>query len=1246
MSNRFLQYVEGDNQPSNAFARQFSTPVDLSEQETIGKSRADEATESFGFVDFGRDFGAGLANSIASTPQIIGGTLVEAGELAQGMEGKSTGEVIKMSFMKRVTDTLMEEESPGLIDAVQVIWGVEKDALLSLFSDGKAPTVIANSGYAMIEQNKAALKSMGLMPKGDEHFAFDVGQGFGQMAFTIGSTFVAKNPAVATAYMTSLINSQDYIEAREQGKDPEEAAGIAAASAYGQGLIEFMGGRVFLAASTGSTFLRRVLVRSTGQSVEEGAQGVVEETVKGATGVRTDTMEEKLARIGYQAMLGFIVGAPISTVLTRIEDAGRKEGLSKEQIDSIKDNLVANKDQVIDAATVLIDKEASGLSTNPQAQQQAQEAVKGILAKENAISDAEKSGTTQDPQIAAEVILRGDQPQQVKEAVREAMKAERQLTMDELQRIVEENTPPAMTVEASSAEAIKTNQQDVLETDNPGGSWLAGHRERADQQYLEGQKISGPVTAYTRTVEFPTEEAAKIPGSRGEKRQPGEAQYDALLEKVKKEGFKKDSPILIGINHKGEPYIIEGNTRVAVAKELGIDTIPAEVRYYAGGEMQSGSLTPEMLRKFIKQEPPKRTEKSAIYQQVLDADKERGTGLAEKAKEAVSDLGRMVGAALTPISTRLKNINPKLKTRLREFEFRRNQQINADQEAVTPFLEKYAKLSREDRVMLDFAMKNGDVDVINEIANANKMEAEIAAIRDALNGLYKRAEKAGLEIGYIKNYFPRYVTKPEALLNYFQGTEAWNEISAAIADKERETGRPLTTEDKAHLINTLLRGYKTAQITLSRPGALKERRIDQITPEINQFYGTTDQAILRYVSIVNDAIETRRFFGKGSKTDLIENIEDSIGFFVLQELEKGTINTTQAAELSDILRARFNRGQMGTFWRVYKNFSYIDTMGSPISAITQIGDLAFSLYKSGVYRTLSAAPRAIAGKSEITREDIGVTQIAEEFEGGSTSAKAVRKIFKLTGLEKMDAIGKETIINSALKRYQEQAKKPTKTFRESLEIIFEGETDQVISDLQNGVNSENVKLLLFNELLDLQPVALSEMPETYLRLGNGRILYMLKTFTIKQFDVYRNEIFNQIRTNPAQGLKNLTRLLAFFIMMNAGADFLKDLLLGRDTPPEDHVVNNIARVFGVGKYQIYSARREGAGTALVKTVAPPFKLIDSVTKDMDKAIRKGEFDPDNLKTIESIPLAGKFYYWWFGGGSELDKKKKPAFKTP
>jgi len=142
-------------------------------------------------------------------------------------------------------------------------------------------------------------------------------------------------------------------------------------------------------------------------------------------------------------------------------------------------------------------------------------------------------------------------------------------------------------------------QKPVVEFDNPGGEWLENKQKWAEEDYAKGQKVSGPVTGYTRVVDFPVSEAIKINGANNETPVKGTPKFDNLMESVERDGFNDDSPILIGINHRGEPYILEGNNRAAVANAVGKDTIKAEIKYYAGGETKDGALTPKKLEELV-----------------------------------------------------------------------------------------------------------------------------------------------------------------------------------------------------------------------------------------------------------------------------------------------------------------------------------------------------------------------------------------------------------------------------------------------------------------------------------------------------------------------------------------------------------------------------------------------------------------------------------------------------------------------
>ena len=358
---------------------------------------------------------------------------------------------------------------------------------------------------------------------------------------------------------------------------------------------------------------------------------------------------------------------------------------------------------------------------------------------------------------------------------------------------------------------------------------------------------------------------------------------------------------------------------------------------------------------------------------------------------------------------------------------------------------------------------------------------------------------------------------------------------------------------------------------------------------------------------------------------------ENIGTYIIELIENKEISAQHERVVNEILNARFHEAGTRGLIQAYKNLSYIDTMGSPISALTQIGDLAWAAYEGGLIRALKHAYKASIGKSRITKEDIGIERIAQEFADPGTLSSAVSFVFKIVGLEKIDSIGKESLLNTAFEKYQKQAKTKPSQLKRQIQSIFEDETDSVIDDLVNNEVSDNVKLLVYSRLLDFQPVALSEMPQKYLDAGNGRLFYMLKTFTLKVFDVYRNEVYYKVKkgnkSEKIEGFRNLLRLGFYFVLANAGADELKDWVLGRKTDFSDRMVDNLLRLMGISKFVTWKARTEGVGSALSRQILPPFKFIDSLGKDI---ITLG--DEKGLEVVGSIPVVGKLAYWHIGRG--------------
>jgi hypothetical protein len=157
---------------------------------------------------------------------------------------------------------------------------------------------------------------------------------------------------------------------------------------------------------------------------------------------------------------------------------------------------------------------------------------------------------------------------------------------------------------AAQPEAGVRESRRVVAYDNPGGEWLANKRRQADQRMAEAgpgtasrNGITGAVTAYTPDiVTLPVEQLSRVPGAMGEMPAAGRPKFDRLMASAQAEGFRNDSPILLGINHLGNPYIVEGNNRVAVAKALGVERIPARVQWYNGGEEFATRFSPEAVQ--------------------------------------------------------------------------------------------------------------------------------------------------------------------------------------------------------------------------------------------------------------------------------------------------------------------------------------------------------------------------------------------------------------------------------------------------------------------------------------------------------------------------------------------------------------------------------------------------------------------------------------------------------------------------
>ena len=139
-----------------------------------------------------------------------------------------------------------------------------------------------------------------------------------------------------------------------------------------------------------------------------------------------------------------------------------------------------------------------------------------------------------------------------------------------------------------------------LRRDNPRGEWLADEIATCNAagrgRYGEPRRFGNITAWFTGNVVLPVRLVAGVRGLMGEHTFTRQHSYDWLYNYMSKHGkLPTDGAPFIMVAHDGSAWMNEGNHRVKVAKALGWDSIPIELRYYSGGELVDGPWSPDKV---------------------------------------------------------------------------------------------------------------------------------------------------------------------------------------------------------------------------------------------------------------------------------------------------------------------------------------------------------------------------------------------------------------------------------------------------------------------------------------------------------------------------------------------------------------------------------------------------------------------------------------------------------------------------
>ena len=600
-----------------------------------------------------------------------------------------------------------------------------------------------------------------------------------------------------------------------------------------------------------------------------------------------------------------------------------------------------------------------------------------------------------------------------------------------------------------------------------------------------------------------------------------------------------------------------------------------------------------------------------------------------------------VDKILGVLSTRIKAISEPVFGRLRKFELDTNLRTQQVMQDASGFVKGLSKLPEATKTSVARLLYNEDFDAARELMGRGLADEFDMSVLPMLSTLGDDLLESGHSFQKIENYFPRLVKDLKGLQDSL-GVEQKGLIGRAqrqYAAHKKISVAKITDAENAEIIDKLVRGYSFAPKD-GKPAFARNRKLT-LSDDQMQYYASPEESLSIYLRRAVNDLEKRKFLGKyktnNSETGLVD-MDNSIGKYVAAETKAGRIRQEDEVELIEMLKSRFVGGEQSpnSMNATIRDLGYMGTIANPISAITQLGDVGTSGALNGFRNTVSAMFKS----KEWKLIDLGIDEVSKELSEASArgTAKALNKMMDVSGFKAMDKWGKETLINAAYKNASKLAK--TAEGREKLlkkfGTTYGDETKALLKDLEEGNRSGTVRQFLFNELSDAQPISLSEFPQGYLDNPNHRILYMLKSFTLKQIDIVRRNVVQEYaKGNKKEAIKNATLLAGYLSVANTGTQVTKDLILGREVKAEDipdRAMWSLLGVYGMNQYTVdkYWSNGDWKG-AVFNQIAPATPIIDSALTLGGEIF---EDDPDVTKAVRGVPVVGNVVYNWFLGGAE------------
>lgn len=189
------------------------------------------------------------------------------------------------------------------------------------------------------DKTERFLQYTGIGKTDKDGFIYDLVGGAASLLYAIGATVVTKSPAAAAEVFGAYQYQSLYEEGIEKGFSPIKARSIGVAGGAAEGALELVGLHVLIETLAARKSFAKILKSAATEFIQEASQQGAEEILATTSGMRTESVSEILANVGYAGLIGALIGGGSATVSnTRFVQKMISDSATKELINiGVKD---------------------------------------------------------------------------------------------------------------------------------------------------------------------------------------------------------------------------------------------------------------------------------------------------------------------------------------------------------------------------------------------------------------------------------------------------------------------------------------------------------------------------------------------------------------------------------------------------------------------------------------------------------------------------------------------------------------------------------------------------------------------------------------------------------------------------------------------------------------------------------------------------------------------------------------------